>query len=127
MFVKVIIVGIALCVINIFLRKYASEFILPLEIIFIALVTVSAVDYLKSYIFSLSETLNRIQYGEEIFVSLVKGLSVCLITKFSADICRESGNELISDIVELSGRIMLFIFALPYIESIMKIALAFLK
>ncbi len=127
MFIKVVIIGLALCVTNIFLKKQTTEFVLPVEIIFFALVSALAVDYLKNCLSPLSEVLKQIQYGEEIFASVIKGSAVCLITKFSADICQESGNKLISDVIEFSGRMMLFVIALPYIESVTRTALAFLK
>lgn len=127
MFIKVIVIGLAVCAVNIFLKKQASEFILPIEIVFFALTSAFLIDSLKSSISPLSEIMNDIRHGEEILSAVIKGSAVCLVTKFSADICQEGGNGLISDVIEFSGRIMLFIIALPYIESIMKTALAFLK
>ena len=127
MFIKVILAGLSLCVINIFLKKQLSEFVLPTEIVFLAVVTLLLVDYLREDFSFLSEIIGQSLYGEDIFSSAVKGAGICLITKFSSDICSENGNKLISDVIEFTGRVMLLIIALPYIESIMKTAFAFLK
>lgn len=67
------------------------------------------------------------EYGEEILTSAVKGTVICIITKFSSDICAESGNKTIADAVEFAGRIMLTVIAVPYIKMIMNTALAFIK
>lgn len=127
MFVKIIFAGLSLCIINIFLKKQLSEFVLPTEIIFLALTSALAVEYLKESFSYISVITDQIKYGEEVFSSAVKGAGICLVTKFSSDICIESGNKLIADIIDFTGRIMLLIIAVPYIESIIKTAFAFIK
>lgn len=127
MFVKIIFAGLSLCIINIFLKKQLSEFVLPTEIIFFALTSALAVEYLKESFSYISVITDQIKYGEEVFSSAVKGAGICLVTKFSSDICIESGNKLIADIIDFTGRIMLLIIAVPYIESIIKTAFAFIK
>lgn len=127
MFVKIIFAGLSLCIINIFLKKQLSEFVLPTEIIFLALTSALAVEYLKESFSYISVITDQIKNGEEVFSSAVKGAGICLVTKFSSDICIESGNKLIADIIDFTGRIMLLIIAVPYIESIIKTAFAFIK
>ncbi len=127
MFIKIVFTGLSLCIINIFLKKQLSEFILPSEIVFLAFATALAIDFLQENFSYLSEIISRSEYGDEVFSSAIKGAGICLITKFSSDICNENGNRLIADVIELTGRVMLLIIAMPYIESIMKTAFAFIK
>lgn len=124
---KIILVGLALSIINIFLKKQLNEFVLPSEIIFLALSVAIIVDYLQNNFSQLSEIFGETNYGEEIFTSTVKAAGVCLITKFSSDISAENGNKLISDVIEFAGRVTLLIIAVPYIEAIINIAFAFIK
>ncbi len=127
MLIRIVFVGMALSLINIFLKKNLNEFVLPVEIVFLALVAALLIDYIQNAFSGLSDIIGQTQYGEEIFSSAVKGAGICLITKFSSDICSENGNQLIADVVEFTGRIMLAVIAIPYIESIMNMALAFIK
>lgn len=127
MFIKIIFSGLSLCIISIFLKKQLSEFVLPAEIVFLALATALAVESLRDSFSYLSAVTDEIKYGEEIFSSALKGAGVCLVTKFSADISDENGNRLIADVIEFTGRIMLLVIAVPYIESIIKTAFAFIE
>ncbi|MBR6567397.1 MAG: stage III sporulation AC/AD family protein [Clostridia bacterium] len=86
-----------------------------------------AVEYLRENFSYISEITDQIKYGEEIFSSAIKGAGICLITNFSSDLCKENGNRLIADVIEFTGRIMLLFIAVPYIETIIKTAFAFIK
>lgn len=127
MLIKIILIGLILCLLNVLLKKYLSEFVLPLEIVFLAFSASVCIEYLQSAFSELTDIFFRIEYGEEIFTSAIKGTGICLISKFSADICEENGNKTIADVIEFAGRILLAVIALPYIELIMNIALAFVK
>ncbi len=127
MFIKIIFTGLSLCIVNIFLKKQLSEFVLPTEIVFLAFATALAMECLQENFSYLSEIISQVKYGDEVFSSAIKGTGICLITKFSSDICKENGNRLIADVIEFTGRVMLLIIAVPYIESIMKTAFAFIK
>lgn len=127
MLYKIVLVGVVVCFINILIKKYFSEFVLPIEIVFLSLSVVLLIDTAGEIFGTVSEYFNEIEFGEEIFSSVIKGMGICLLTKFSADICSQNGNKLVADVIEFSGRIMLTVIALPYIESIISIALAFVK
>ncbi len=127
MFIKIVFTGLSLCILNIFLKKQLSEFILPIEIVFLALATALVSDALRENFTFLTEIVSQTDYGEEVLSSAVKGAGICLITKFSSDVCNENGNRLISDVIEFTGRIMLLVIAMPYIEAIVKTAFAFVE
>lgn len=127
MLYKIVLTGIIVCFLNIFIKKHLSEVVLPIEIVFLSLAVVLLIDTAGEIFGKVSHFFNEIEYGEEIFSSVIKGMGICLLTKFSADICTENGNKLVADVIEFSGRIMLAAIALPYIETIIGIALAFVK
>ena len=125
MLVKVVFIGVSVCLVNILLKKYSNEFVLPTEIVFLALAVALSSEYLQEAFAVLTELVEGTEYGSEILTSSIKGAGICLLTRFSTDICLESGNKLVSDVIEFTGRIMLLVIAMPYIESIIKIAVAF--
>ncbi len=127
MLIKIIFAGIVLCLINIFLKKQSNEFVLPVEIIFLTVSTWIITESFQDVFSGIYDIATQIEYGEEIIFSSVKGAGICLITKFSSDICVENGNRLVADVIEFTGRVTLSLIAVPYIESIMNIALSFLK
>lgn len=50
---------------------------------------------------------------------VLKSIAVAYITSFGAQICRDADEETIADVVELSGKIVILIIALPVIEAIL--------
>ena len=127
MLIKTIIIGLALCLVNLFLKKQLNEFVLPLEIAFLAMSSYLLIGYFEEIFGGINEISSQTEFAEEILSSTVKGAGICLVTKFSSDICTESGNKLIGDIIEFTGRIMLVIIVIPYVEAIIKTAFAFVK
>ncbi len=127
MLFKIVFTGISLCLINVFLKKQSSEFVLPVEIVFVCLSALLLIEYIDKIFSGLSELTDTAGYSEEFYSSAVKGVGICLITKFSSDICDENGNKTIGSIIEFTGRIILALITLPYIESILHIALGFTK
>ena len=127
MLIRIIFSGIIICIISVLLKKQSKEFILPIEIVFITLVIWIVTENFQDVFSGISDIASQIEHGDEIIASAVKGAGICLITKFSSDICIENGNRLIGDVIEFSGRITLSLIAVPYIELIMNIALSFLE
>ena len=127
MIIRIILVGLCLCLLNIFLKKNMPEFVLPVEIVFLALTVTLCIGYIRDIFGEISDAAGQMEYGEEILASAVKGAGVCIITRFSSDVCAESGNQTVSDAVEFAGRIMLAVIAVPYIRLITDIAFAFVK
>ncbi len=57
---------------------------------------------------------------------LFKSIGICFISQFSADICKDAGESALSGKVELAGKIMILICALPLIEEVLNTASALL-
>ncbi len=127
MIYKIVIAGIVVCLINIIIKKYFSEFVLPIEIVYIAVSMVLLIDIAEEIFSVIYKNINSFDYSDEIFVSMIKGAGLCLLTKFASDICLENSNKVIADVIEFTGRIMITAIALPYIEAILSVAMAFLR
>ena len=56
---------------------------------------------------------------------LFKGAGVTVLTRLACDVCRENGNSLMADVVELGGRIMLIVLVMPFIEKVTDMAVSF--
>lgn len=124
---RIIIFAIIACVIGSVIKNNCSGFYLPFQIG----VTVSALVYIitrvsgeLSSFFSLIESIGA---GYSVIKSLVKASLVTVGTRLGCDICRENGNNTMGDIIELGGKLMIFIIAAPYIISIIRISSSFLK
>ena len=125
MIVKIVLCGICVCVLNTLLRGYNKSFVIFVEIVFvIAVISLIFADAVKGTK-NLSDLLLQTSSQKKIIVCLMKGAAICILTKLACDISYESGNILVGDIIELSGRILLLIISLPFIESVVKTAMSF--
>lgn len=125
MIIKVILIGICVCMLNIFLRQTQNTFVILINISYILLVVLMIMDSAADLISDISDLFSNTSSLSKIFECLYKGALICILTKISSDVCKESGNTVVSDIIDISGRIMLLIIAYPFIVSVIKTAAAF--
>lgn len=125
MIIKIVLLGICICIINLFLRQYQGTFVIIINIAFVILVALLLFENAAEPLRSLNSLLKISASGSVIIKSLYKAVLISIITELASDICKESGNTVISDMIELGGRIMLMVISLPFIESVIKAASSF--
>lgn len=118
-----VIVG---CIISVFLRQNCREYLLLFQLGFSLLVLIYIFNLVNEDISVFSDILNSISGGNEIIKVLVKAMAVSVATKIGCDICRESKNLLLEDVIEISGRLMIFVLSVPYIIKIINLAIAYI-
>lgn len=127
MILKIVIAGVCVCLISSLLKKNFEQTVLLLQIAFFVIVFAFAANELKNISDSFSEYMSYIDGGSEFISCLIKGACICILTKISCDICKDSGNTAVSDIIDLSGRIAMIYLAFPYVNSVIKTAVSFVS
>ena len=125
MLIKVILIGMCVCILNILLKQTQSSFVILINICYIILVVFLITDSAADLISDISGMFGDTSGLGKILQCLYKGVLICILTKVSSDVCKESGNTVVSDIIDIAGRIMLLVIAYPFIISIIKTASAF--
>lgn len=125
MFVKILVLAITGTLLSVILKKHSREFVPFFEIAVVAAVAVIIISSDAIRKNSLEKIFSLYSQAGDVFNVLFKGAAVTVLTKLACDVCRESGNSLMADIVELGGRLMLVILALPFIEKVTQTALDF--
>lgn len=127
MLLKIAVLGICVSIVCVFLNKYYKEAVLPLEMVFMVIAAIMVTDEAKDALSELSSYLDETGEGMQILSNLVKGAMICVVTKISCDIAKDSGNTVIADIIDLAGRIVLISLCFPFVESVIKTALSFVS
>ena len=123
-----VFLGIAVlaAAISVMLKKHNPEYSFLLSIgagILMFFVIFSKISPAVSQINSLlSSTGISSEYGQILF----KTLGVCFMTQFASDSCRDAGESALASKVELAGKVIIVIMALPLFEQITKTALSLL-
>lgn len=125
MVIKITLLGIGVCILNTLLRQYNKGFVIFIELAFVCIVVSLIISDVKKDVGGLLDMFTKNAAEKKIIICLVKGAIICILTKLGCDISYESGNILVGDIIELSGRILLIIISLPFMESIIKTAISF--
>lgn len=125
MIVKIALCGICVCVINVLLRQYNKSFVIFAELIFLGAVVSLIMNDAADGVRRLTDLFTLSTSQSKIIVCLLKGAVICIVTKLACDVSYESGNIIVGDIIELAGRIILLVISLPFIESVVKTAVAF--
>lgn len=125
MIVKIALCALCVCVLSSMLRQYSKSFVIFIEIAFVGIVFSLIIgDAIRSFS-SLIDLYSYDTAQSKVIKCLIKGAVICVLTKISCDVCHESGNVMVGDIVELSGRVILIIISLPFLESVVKTAISF--
>ena len=127
MIIKIVFMGICVCILNLLLKQHQGVFIIIINVGFVIGVILLIFDSTADAVRSLNDLLNINSSSSKMLTCLYKGASVCILTKLATDICKESGNQSVGDIIDFAGRIMLLVIAMPLIESIIKTTSAFVK
>lgn len=125
MFVKILALAAIGVMMTVILKKHCSELVPLFEIALVAVGIVIIGDAEAVKRSGIEKIFAAYSQGGELFTAILKGAAVTVLTRFACDVCKESGNSLVADIVELGGRIMLVVLAMPFIEKVTQIALSF--
>lgn len=126
MIIKVSLLGICVCVVSVLLKGWLKEAVLPLQISFSILTLAALFKSIKDITDGLWGYIGDSEYGSAVFPTLLKGALICTVAKLASDAAKDSGNGLVADIIDLTGRIMLLSLGFPFIENVIKTAASFL-
>ena len=127
MITKIIFTGICVCIVNLLFKYKQGVFSLIINLTFIIFIIVLIFDEITTSVSTLTDLMNFNSSSSKMLTCLYKSAAVCILSKFATDICKESGNKSIGDVIEFAAKIILLVFALPFIENIIKTASAFVK
>lgn len=126
MILKISLLGICVCILSVMLKGWLKEAVLPLQLSFAVLALAIIFQSIKDVTDGLWDYIGDSKIGSAVFPALLKGALICTVAKLASDIAKDSGNSLVADIIDLTGRIMLLSLGFPFIENVIKTAAGFL-
>ncbi len=125
MLVKIISLAVIGTLITVILKKHCSELVPFFEVALLIGVLLVIADGQLINKGSFEKLFSLYARDNEVFTTIFKAAAITVLTRLASDLCKENGNTLMGDIVELGGRIMLTLLALPFIEKVTQAALSF--
>ena len=79
--------------------------------------------YLENIFRRLQDIVTKTNIKSEYFTAIIKVFGVCIISQFSADICRDAGQNAIASKLEIAGKILILTFTIPIINDFLNICI----
>lgn len=117
--IGIALVAMILCVL---LKGYRPEYSVFLSLAAGIIILLMALDALTPMMGTLFQLIELSGQGKEAFSILLKSLGVCFITQLAADACRDAGEGAIASKVELAGKVVILLLAMPLFEQIITVA-----
>lgn len=113
-------VGLICAVLSLAVRSYRPEFSVYISIACGLFLFAMIITQLEDVISYLRRLLDSAGSAGAYFPVLLKVLGIAYITDFSAQVCRDAGENGIASKVEMAGKILIFCAALPVFTSLIR-------
>lgn len=116
--ITIALTGVMVATLTKNINKEMSIYIVLAAVIMILLIIIGKL----SDIFIIMENIyENVTYGRDFFPVIIKVLAVAYITDFTAQICKDAGENTIGSKVELAGKVTIFYLAMPIFTAILEL------
>ncbi|NLV76517.1 MAG: stage III sporulation protein AD [Tissierellia bacterium] len=125
--VQIVSIGIVSTILVVLLRQWnRPEFAIIISIVTGIFIISMLLDKLKFIIDTLSQLTRytNIEYGY--FTTMLKIIGIAYIVEFGAEISRDAGEDAIASKVELGGKIIIMVLAMPILLALMDLIIKIL-
>lgn len=116
------VVAVMASIIAIALKQSTPEISLVLSLVTGVIILISIANCLPVFTDKINQLILQSGVNGEYARVLLKAVGICFICQFSSDICKDSGQSALATKVELVGKILILISALPLMEEILETA-----
>lgn len=122
------ILGICIiaAILSVILRENKYEYAIILSITAGAIIFLSLLSSMLNSFFEIRSIIAKAGIDSSYFLIAFKALGICIITGFTADICRDFGQTALAGRAELAGRCAIFLISLPLLSSLLSAAYSFI-
>ncbi|MBQ1992536.1 MAG: stage III sporulation protein AD [Clostridia bacterium] len=121
------ILAVIASIIAIALKQSTPQISLVLSLVTGVIILIAISAYLPVFTDKINLLISQSGVDKEYTRVLLKSVGICFICQFSSDICNDSGQSALATKVELAGKILILISALPLMEEILEIASSLLS
>lgn len=119
--IKIIIIAVATLLLVVFSKNYNKTFSLIIVVSACILIFFQILNGLTTVFDSIKNLSDGIEPISQYIKLMIKVLGITLISQFVSDLCRDSGENALANIVEISSKIIVIVMILPLFETILKI------
>ena len=109
------------------LKKHSAEAALLVSIATGVLLLTSALFYVNSVTAFFSETSRLMPFSDLALSPLIKSVGISIVTKITAELCRDGGEGALASKTELAGTAATVVVMIPLLRSVLDLIASLLK
>ncbi|MBQ7046829.1 MAG: hypothetical protein IJN85_03705 [Oscillospiraceae bacterium] len=121
--IKITVIALVAVVLYIIVKQVRAEYAVFVEICSVAVVAVFALNYATDMLYQASSFIELSGVGTDCIKILIKSLGIAVVTQISGDVCRDNGNSALASCLEMAGKVVIVLLALPIIQSVSQLAI----
>ncbi|HEY3314769.1 MAG TPA: stage III sporulation protein AD [Bacillota bacterium] len=107
-------------------RQFRSEVALPLTVVVAITIFLLLIDRLGLVFATLRDLASRANLNFLYFDTVLKIIGIAYIAEFGAQVCRDAQESAVAGKVELAGKVLIMVLAVPIIVAILEVILQLL-
>lgn len=115
---KIVGFGIIASILAIIVKQYKPEYAIHISIATGVIIFLFVISKLVSILEVIRHLTDKLDIDLIYVKSIFKIIGIAYVSEFGAQVCRDSGEEAIASKVELGGKILIMVLALPILLSI---------
>lgn len=118
---RIVMIGIIAAVLAVLLREEKPEIAVVVSVVTGLVIFVFLINKLSSVMSVLKYFAGKANIDVLYFSTILKVIAIAYITEFGAQICRDAGEGSIASKVELAGKVLILVIAIPILAALMDI------
>ncbi|MFA5524039.1 MAG: stage III sporulation protein AD [Tissierellales bacterium] len=116
---QIVGIGIVATILSVILRQQKPEFAIQVSIVTGLIIFIFVISKLNYVIEVLNNLAKRIDMDLIYFTTILKVIGVAYIAEFGSQIARDAGEGAIASKIELGGKILIMVLAVPVLTSLL--------
>ncbi len=117
--IQIVGIGIIATILSVVLKQQKPEFALQVSIVTGLLIFIFVISKLNYVIEVLNNLAKRVDMDLLYFSTILKVIGVAYIAEFGAQIARDAGEGAIASKIELAGKVLIMVLAVPVLTSLL--------
>jgi stage III sporulation protein AD len=118
---RIVVIGIVAAVLAVLLREERPEIAFMVSIVTGLVIFIFLIAKLDSVMTVLKYFASKASIDVLYFSTILKVIAIAYITEFGAQICRDAGEGAIASKIELAGKVLIMVIAIPILAALMDI------
>ncbi|MGE5614173.1 MAG: stage III sporulation protein AD [Bacillota bacterium] len=116
---QVVGIGLVSTVIIIILKRQRPEIALQVSIVAGLIIFMLIASKLSAVLELLEDYADRAEIKPTYFTIVLKITGIAYITEFGAEVCRDAGESAVASKIELAGKVIIAVLAVPVVTSLL--------